>query len=230
MTLLTVLEQQLLASGPKLGIIADFDGVLAHNNTQRLLDGSYEVISKYHAFDYGVFSTMFTSLVPYPLEYSVDFLLKSLGLLDVKAELLDVLMNIDDGIDEAKTFINLCLKMNIPLYVLSSGNIKSSKYQYLSEKLGHERVIASPSFSKANPFHYQKIIKELQISAQQTLYIDDSPVALNSAKLAGFHTALMTNQVFTRATVGSIASFVDTIFDDWGEVIKFITEKQQCNL
>jgi beta-phosphoglucomutase-like phosphatase (HAD superfamily) len=227
MTYLNVLNQHLFTNGSPSRIVADFDGVLAHSNTQLILDVSYKVISKYHNYDYDTFKSIFSSLVPFPLYKSVDFLLEAMGLTHVKGELSEALMTVDGGIEDAKKFIEYCAEKNIPLNVLSSGDLSAKKYNSLIEILGSENVIANPNFSKINPYHYENFRDKLNIVSNNTLYIDDCPVALNSAKLAGFKTALMTNGVFSSGSLSPDDNFIDIIFTCWDDALIFLNGDTQ---
>ncbi|WP_165569564.1 HAD family hydrolase [Corallincola luteus] len=220
----SALINKLSAHSENLSIIADFDGVLAHDNTKRLLDTCYQVVSRYHSFDYAIFESMFKALVPCPLSLSVDFLLKSIGLTHIKQELVEAILDVGGDITSAMDFVNYCKSANISLYVLSSGHAHAKKYQFLIEYLGASRVIATTELSKSNPLDYARVIDQTGVDREFCLYIDDCPAALNSAKLAGLNTAMMTNEVFRRTDIGINASYVDQVFDDWNGALSFIAE------
>jgi len=218
-------NHNLFSGGAPASIIADFDGVLAYHNTQLLLDACYKIISQYRPLDYSIFRQLFSSLVPHPLDLSIDFLLSSMDLNHIKAELVSALMSTNGGISESKTFIHHCIEKRIPLYILSTGNIQAEKYREIIELLGKDHVIAEPGLSKTNPEHYSRVTSTINLTPSKTLYIDDCPTALNAAKIAGYVTAMMCNSVFRREDLPSKQEFIKIIFNNWSDALLFLENR-----
>jgi len=201
-------------------LIVDFDGVLARRNTELLLAESQALISRYRHIDPLVFESLFASLVAFPLQIAVSLFLKALGLEEVENHLLSVLDKVHDGIDDALPMIASCEERGLPLFVLSSGNPRSGKYDQIRKILGSENVLVDPTFSKLCPDHYRRIFKQCKINASTSWYVDDCPAALDSSKSADIGmTFMMTNKVFRRELAPKPGGTIDRIIDDWQGLI-----------
>ena len=210
---------------PILTIISDFDGVLAHDNTYKLLNACYGVINHYSSIEKVWFTELFKTLVPCPLHLSVSFLLESLDLLHIKNELFDVLGEIESDINSSLPFLDYCDSMEIPVYVLSTGAGQSKKYNAISERLGADKVIASPDLSKLHLETYVSLLKRLELDPSCTLYIDDCPAALYSAKQANLSTIMLTNRVFTEHDAKKGEHYIDWVYKNWEEVTEAINNR-----
>lgn len=202
-----------LAVAPE-AIILDFDGVLAPRNTELLRDACCALVRRHRDFDPGLFQDLFAALVPFPLEPAMGLLLSALGLTALRAELGQVLATVDGGIDDALPFLDECRRRGVALHVLSSGHAATPKYRRVRELLGDGAVHADPDLSKLDPEHYRRHCRARRIDPARAWYIDDCPLALQSAKAVGLTTIRMANAVFGEEQARPLAC-IDAVARDW---------------
>ena len=78
-------------------LLCDFDGVISPGSTEALCDACYRVIRQYRPLPEPVFRQLFRTLVPFPLQHSLHFLLESMGLGSHRGELLHALLGVGHG-------------------------------------------------------------------------------------------------------------------------------------
>lgn len=94
------------------------------------------------------------------------------------------------------------LKENYSLYLLSNTNAihYSAFNKILKEETGHSTLddfFTKAYFShhiglrKPNAAIFEYVLKDAQITAEETLFIDDTPVNINAAKNLGMHSHLL---------------------------------------
>lgn len=201
--------------------ICDYDGVIAKGDTEQIMEKCFEVISRYTYINKDTFTEIFSMLVPFKHEKSIDFLLDCLNIKDARDELLKNILKVDTGIKDALPFLKQCKETSIPVFILSSGTPDSKKMKHLAKHIDKKNIYADAGFSKININDYKRFIKNNSLIPKKCLYIDDCPAALSTAKAIGLNTVHMPNKVFPKTIHSS--SIIDYSIENWDELIKLFS-------
>ena len=209
------------------GVLIDFDGVITKNSFEILADYCVSFIKKKRqdAFEipevfiknYLQFTTCF------PFEPTMQLLFDSLGL--KKTELKNLQKEIESIKDYKITvepdffpFIDFCKKNGIECKIVSLASPKRLSML----KLGPEYFFPLDNRPKANKNTFSIIVKKLRIDPKKWFYIDDSPMALHSAKQMNLNTVLMKNKIFKKRDVEPFRNSIDNQINSFSEFINML--------
>ena len=205
-------------------LLCDFDGVISPGSTEALCDACYRVIRQYRPLPEPVFRQLFRTLVPFPLQHSLHFLLESMGLGSHRGELLHALLGVGHGPLVHQALLRHCQQQGIDFRVLSSSYGEDPKFAALRAELGSERLLADGRFSKVNPLDFAALLSRLDVVADEVLYLDDCPLALLTAQQLGIRTLHVRNAIFDQVQYQAVQGFVPYSVGSLDEVVTLLTQ------
>ena len=200
-------------------LLCDSDGVITPGSPEALCDACYRVIRQYRPLPEPVFRQLFRTLVPFPLQHSLHFLLESMGLGSHRGELLHALLGVGHGPLVHQALLRHCQQQGIDFRVLSSSYGEDPKFAALRAELGNERLLADGRFSKVNPLVFAALLCPLGVAADEVLYLDDCPMAL-----LGIRTLHVRNAIFDQVQYQAVQGFVPYSVGSLDEVVTLLTQ------
>jgi hypothetical protein len=186
------------------GILIDFDGVISKNSVTLILDFIHDYINQFIYIPHDVLKNYFKSVICFPTGPAIDLLFSSLGILDkihdfvkkyhLLTEYKGKSMEIDAGF---AGFIDFCKTYNIEYRLLSLAGKSDLRIGKIKSYICDSNIIQLSNRSKADPNTFKDLGEMNHINLREWLYLDDSPMALNSASIAGLNTVVMINKLFT---------------------------------
>ncbi len=184
-------------------IIIDYDGVISKKSVRILFDFTVDYINSITTLPPAIIEAYMKIITAFPLRESVEMFMKAIGL---SSNLKDFLtkcseLNIYKGnkveIDDDFTrFIQYCKDANLQYYILSMADKTTSRMKSLEGIVDGSAILSADNRSKADPAFFNEIVHKISAAPYECLVIDDSPLALRSAKLAGLSTIMMLNELF----------------------------------
>ncbi|ASU81884.1 HAD family hydrolase [Nocardiopsis gilva YIM 90087] len=207
-------------------LLLDFDGVLSLNASELLLHALHEGINRHTAFPFEATAAQFKAISTFPQRDSLRALFAGLGIeqhLDTEIEALRSLisaagrrMTLSEGVER------FCAEQRARgrrLRVFSTMDRTTARRSLLDGLFGPEDFVPLGHASKADSHSYTALLAaEGEPDPGQVMLVDDSPLALRAAKIAGVRTALMRGQVFTPADVAPFAPFIDAQVASFAEL------------
>ena len=80
-----------------------------------------------------------------------------------------------------------------------------------------------PGDSKADPATFRRLAATLEAPPGDTLLVDDTPMVLRAAKLAGFQTALVRGSLYDEQDYADHRAYVDLRCDSLADVLRLVT-------
>ncbi|MFH9569868.1 HAD family hydrolase [Streptomyces sp. NPDC017230] len=212
-------------------VLLDFDGVLSLNASSLLLRALHEGINRHTDFPYGATAAQFKAISTFPQRDSLRVLFAGLGIEQHLAAEIAALrsltavggtrLTLGDGVEE------FCAEQRahgVRLRVFSTMDHATARRGLLDGLFGARDFVALDHASKADPDTYTSLLAaEAETDPRRWLLVDDSPLALRAAKIAGLRTVLMRGDVFTDDDVAPFGSHIDaqvTSFAQLGDVLR----------
>jgi beta-phosphoglucomutase-like phosphatase (HAD superfamily) len=205
-------------------VLCDYDGVISPASTEALCAASYRVIRQYRPLPESAFRQLFRTLVPFPLQRSLQFLLESMGMEQHRGELLHALQGVVHGPLAHRPLLRHCQQQGLSFMVLSSSYGDDPKFTALREELGEGRLWADGLFSKVNPGDFQHLLHRLAIPAGEVLYLDDCPLALLTAHQLGIQTLHVRNGLFDWEQYQPLAALIPHSVGSLDEVVALLPD------
>ncbi|MEG3631319.1 HAD-IA family hydrolase [Streptomyces poriticola] len=212
-------------------VLLDFDGVLSLNASSLLLRALHQGINRHTELPYGATAAQFKAICTFPQRDSLRVLFAGLGieqhLADGIAELRSLTafggtrLALGDGVEE------FCAEQRahgVRLRVFSTMDRSTARRALLDGLFEARDFVALDHASKADPDTYSALLTtEAETDPERWLLVDDSPLALRAAKIAGLRTVLMRGDVFTDDDVAPFGSYIDAevaSFAQLGDVLR----------
>ncbi|MFF4406538.1 HAD family hydrolase [Streptomyces sp. NPDC001262] len=213
-------------AAPPQTVLLDFDGVLSLNASSLLLRALHEGINRHTELPVEATAAQFKAVSTFPQRDSLRVLFTGLGIgthLDAEIGALKSLTSVDGeplalghGV---KTFCAEQRSRGVQLRVFSTMDRTTARRSLLDGLFGDEDFVPLGHASKADPGTYTALLAaEGEQDPGRWMLVDDSPLALRAAKIAGLRTVLMRGQVFTEGDVAPFASFIDAQVDSFAEL------------
>lgn len=198
------------------GIVLDFDGTISKNSVNVAFRYTYEYINRLKPIPFVFVYNYFKNITAFQMGEAIRQLFSAFGLAEKTEECLKNYTEItsyqDIQIEIEKDFfdfVRFCQKNSLFIKVFSSAGPKQNRFKPLFEVLKEEDFLSYSHRPKADPTTFKDMVVDLKLDVTRCMYIDDTPLALWSAKTAGFTTAMMLNQIFTKEDFIEYRQFID---------------------
>jgi FMN phosphatase YigB (HAD superfamily) len=186
------------------GFFIDFDGVISKKAVHVLIEFASEYINSFTPIPPAILKEYIKIVTAFPLAEAVGLLMKAIGLSDktneflLKCRDLTNFNNENIGIDsDFIRFIDFCEENELKYFILSMADSSSTRLKMLQAAIGNDHILSVNNRSKSDPEMFTSLTKEMLLDPAEWYVVDDSPLALRSASLAGVNTIMMLNDVFT---------------------------------
>ncbi|MET9525421.1 HAD family hydrolase [Streptomyces coeruleorubidus] len=207
-------------------LLLDFDGVLSLNASSLLLLALHEGINRHTELPIEATVTQFKAISTFPQRESLRMLFAGLGIeqhLNAEIDALRSLtavrgtpLALGEGVE---AFCAEQRARGVRLRVFSTMDRATARRSLLDGLFGPEDYVALDHASKADPDTYAALLAaEGEVDPGQWLLVDDSPLALRAAKIAGLRTVLMRGAVFSDDDVSAFGSFIDAQVTSFAEL------------
>ncbi|MFF0159894.1 HAD-IA family hydrolase [Streptomyces sp. NPDC005263] len=211
-------------------VLLDFDGVLSLNASSLLLLALHEGINRHTELPIEATVTQFKAISTFPQRESLRVLFTGLGIeqhlnaeIDALRSLTSVRgtpLTLGEGVE---VFCAQQRARGTRLRVFSTMDRTTARRSLLDGLFRPEDYVALDHSSKADPDTYAALLAAEGVAdPAEWLLVDDSPLALRAAKIAGLRTVLMRGAVFSDDDVSAFGSFIDaqvTSFAELGDVL-----------
>lgn len=207
------------------GFLIDFDGVIAGDSVRRTILFAYEFINSITPVNYQFLEDYFRKVLCFSPKPSVDLLFSGLGIEKHTADFFARLKKLDENsaqivIDEMfYQFTEYCESNGAAWKILS---LASSDRLRLLKNYQPDRIYSLDGRSKADPATFSSVIKDLNIVPDKWVYIEDTPVALRTGKLAGLYTIMRQNEIYNDREYEQFRNYVDFRVKNFSEVLGLI--------
>ncbi|MEU8587551.1 HAD-IA family hydrolase [Streptomyces sp. NPDC048664] len=216
---------------PAHTLLLDFDGVLSLNASSLLLRALHEGINRHTDLPRDATTAQFKAISTFPQRDSLRVLFAGLGIEQHLAAEIAALRALTavDGValalgDGAEEFCAEQRAHGVRLRVFSTMDRATARRALLDGLFEDRDFVPLDHASKADPDTYTALlVAENETHPERWLLVDDSPLALRAAKIAGLRTVLMRGEVFTDADVAPFDSFIDArvaSFAELGDVLR----------
>lgn len=208
---------------PKL-LLLDFDGVISGNSIALQRDWVMRRLSAEGALGLGVVDDLVRAVATsIPARASLELVSLIYGVEwsaeDLTAMAREVASSITiDGDFEALRAA--CRTASIPLKIVS---LADGLHRILPQ-LDAASFCPPPGRSKADPATFRKLAASLEVAATETLLVDDTPMALRAAKLAGFQTALMSGSLYDEQDYEEHRQYIDLRCNSLSDIVRLVRE------
>lgn len=201
-------------------MLLDFDGVISPNASELLLGALHGAINRHTPVPFETTALLFKAITTFPARAGLGMVFDGLGLGERFAaesaaiwqatEVGGVEFALAEGIGEfcAGRTVRVCSTMDssTPRRALVDGLFADADFL----PIGHRSKAAAATFTALR--------EELGELPRPWVLVDDSPLALRAAKLAGITTVLMRGNVFTPEDTTPFAPFIDAEVGSFAEL------------
>jgi len=212
---------------PKL-LLLDFDGVISRNSIALQRDWVMRRLCAEGVVGSGVVDDLVravatslparTSLELVSLIYGVEWSTEDLATM---AREVGSAITIDSDFEMLRA---ACRAHAIPLKIVSLAE----GLHRLLPQLEARDFCPPPGRSKADPTTFRKLAASLEVPAPETLLVDDTPMVLRAAKLAGFQTALMSGALFDEQDYDEHRQYIDLYCNSLCDVLRLVRGELSC--
>lgn len=205
------------------GFLIDFDGVISKNSVKNTLEFAFEYINSVTPINKEFIKDYFKKVLCFSPLPSVELLFTSLGIQDRMEDFFKKLKELDKDKTKIKirpdfySFMKFCDQHHIKYTILS---LASSDRLKLIKGFLEELVYSLSGRSKADPMTFDKVIDDMKIVPNKWGYIEDTPIALRTGKLAKFKTFMMKNDIYDDREFNQFKSFIDYKVNSFLEIQK----------
>jgi hypothetical protein len=212
------------------GILVDFDGVIIKNSLLVLILFLYDFINEFTPISFKSVVNIVKVINSFPPMPSIKFILSNLGLEDkindCFARFIKLKEHRSDSMEIEESFnkfIEFCKEKQYYVKIFSLTETERIN-QFLPEN-AYYGIFQLNQTSKADIKTYINIKNNLRIETSKWIILDDDPLALRSAKLAGFITIIMLNSVFTIEDYNDYKEFIDFKINSFQELKDILIKK-----
>lgn len=210
-------------SAPIRALLLDFDGVIAQNSFDLLVEAFERYLATQGLVAPGLVRDFCRVIgTPLPVRDSMGFLCAAFGvpcdaqlIAQMQASILGR-MRIDPALPALR---RACAQRSVVLRIASAAS-----WQVLAQVPGidAEMKLTVPQGSKADPAYFHAVLAQIASPPHTVLLVDDSPQVLRAAKIAGLQTAFMRGPLFGEADLARYGAFIDRRCRDLAEVLSWI--------
>lgn len=215
------------------GVILDFDGVISKNAMEIILEFTHGFIDSYVKIPRVFVENYVKNLSAFNAKAGVELVLSSLGLagkigkyfseLGSLVEYKGKKMSIEE---DFRDFMKFCEDKGIICRFFSMAERSWARLGLLGEFFNDRYFFSNIIHPKSNPVSFLQLKDEIGIPLENLLLVDDSPLALWSAKTAGLKTAFMSNKVFTGGDYKPYREVIDYRINSFNELKKILFSKR----
>lgn len=216
-------------------ILIDFDGVISKNIVSIMYRAINSFINNFVPTPLEATKEAMRNSVGLSMKTSFNLLLESFGITESLPDLYQAMINMEEIAGETIKiepdfipFINFCKQKKIPFKIFSMADKKQSHVVEILKILGEDKFFNMEGFTKQNIKLYPKIAEQLNINLDRCLMIDDSCVALSTAKKFGVKTIMMENELFTKKDFQTWQPYIDYCVNSF-EQIKILLRQTETN-
>jgi HAD superfamily hydrolase (TIGR01509 family) len=191
-------------------LLLDFDGVVSPNSIGLQRDWVVRRLASTGGIGEGVIDDLVRSVATVvPARVSLELVSLIYGVVWSPEDLATLEREVASAITLDSAFERLvaaCRAEGIPLKIVS---VASSRLLLRLPGIEEAMLCPPPGDSKADPATFRRLAAMLAVPAAQTLLVDDTPMVLRAAKLAGFQTALMSGPLYDEQDYAEHRSYID---------------------
>ena len=207
---------------PKI-ILLDFDGVVSPNSIGLQRDWVVRRLAATGQIGEGILDDLVRSVsTSVPARVSLELLSLIYGIKWSDEDLAALEREVTAGtvIDGAfNDLLATCRAKGISLKIVSTA---SSRLLRAMPRLDERMLCPPPGDSKADPKTFRRLAATLDTAANETLLVDDTPMVLRAAKLAGFQTALMNGPLYDEQDYADHRIYVDMRCDSLSDILRLV--------
>ncbi|MGA2142982.1 MAG: hypothetical protein ABSG94_11255, partial [Brevinematales bacterium] len=214
-------------------VILDFDGVISKNAMDIILDFTYDFVNSHAKIPKIFIENYVKNLSAFNAKAGVELVLSSLGLagkidkyfseLGSLVEYKGMKMSIEE---DFWGFMKFCEDNGIICRFFSMAERSWARLGLLGEFFKDRYFFKNIIHPKSNPVSFYQLKDEIGIPLEKLLLVDDSPLALWSAKTAGLKTAFMANNVFKGSDYKPYREVIDYRINSFNELKKIFICKR----
>lgn len=206
-------------------VLIDFDGTISPNAVSLILQSLHQFINRFTVYPIEELSGFFKRTICFPADRSMHLLFSSLGLEAELPEFYRMVTRLEeyDGTPVAIepsffSFLDFCDEQGIAYRVFSSAQSTVKRFSLLQERIGSQHIYDLKGRPKSSSSTFISAAEDVGFALNRCLYVDDSPLALHTAKLNGISTVMMLNEVFSLPEHGTFSSSIDLVIRSFGEL------------
>lgn len=210
-------------------VLIDFDGVISKNVVSIMSRAINGFMNQYVPTPIEATKEAIRNSVGLPMKTSVNILLESFGILEALPDLYQTMMSMEKIVGENieiqsdfYPFIEFCKQNEIPFRIFSMADKTQTHVREVLEKIGEDSFFNIEGYTKQNIKLYPKIAKELKLDLNKCLMIDDSCVALSTAKKFGIKTVMMENELVTKKDFQIWQPHIDHCANSFDQVLQIL--------
>lgn len=194
------------------GILIDFDGVIAKEAVDNVINFVYEYINRYTPLEKDYIKTYIKTVACFPTDNSIRFIFSAFGLDEQVSDFFEKFKNFDKNHNEFKIeedftgFIRFCEENNLQYKIFSLAAFERLK---VVGNISQNNIYSLNNHSKASIHTFKEVENNMKTDLTNWLYLEDNPVALRTGKLAGLTTFMMLNNVFTEDDYNIFNKYID---------------------
>ena len=201
-------------------VLLDFDGVISPNASELLLTALHGAINRHTPVPFETTALLFKAITTFPARAGLGMVFDGLGLGgQFAAESAAIWQATDvDGVKYAlgEGIREFCEGRTIR--VCSTMDSSTPRRAIVVGLFGDADFLPIGHRSKADPATFTALQEELGELPRPWVLVDDSPLALRAAKLAGLTTVLMRGTVFNVEDTAPFATFIDAEVSSFAEL------------
>jgi hypothetical protein len=204
-------------------LLLDFDGVISPNSLGLQRDWVVRRLAATGAIGAGVIDDLLRSVASsVRARVSLDLVSLIYGVTWSPEDLVAMerevtgAMIIDGAFD---ALVATCRAEGIALKILSMA---SSRFLQTLPGVDEQMICPPPGESKADPATFHRLAATLDTPAAATLLVDDTPMVLRAAKLAGFQTALVSGSLFDEHDYAEHRSYIDMRCASLADILELV--------
>ncbi len=215
-----------LNQGPFKGFVLDVDGTL-YPDAPRLGLHALAAALAPEAPPLSFLRDYFALATTFDLGQALKLLLSSLGREDSAQDILAAFTSLgaptlDPGFP---AFHAACSRLGLSLAIFSQAGKDAQRFSAFKGFEPSPEIHSPGSGSKANPRSWRDLARALGGSPSDWVCVDDSPLALRAAALAGFRTVLYMNSFFNAADYTGFDNWIGDRISGLAELIKFLPQE-----
>jgi FMN phosphatase YigB (HAD superfamily) len=214
------------------GIILDFDGTIAKNSVDVAFHFIYDYLRQFKPIPHVFVYNYFKNITAFQMGEAVRQLFSAVGLEEKTMDCLKKFTEItgyqttqieieEDFFD----FVHFCQKNSLRIKIFSSAGSKQLRFKPLFTVLKKDDFLSYSDCPKSNPATFTSIANDLKLDVSNLIYVDDTPLALWGAKVAGFTTVMMINRIFTDKDYEDYREFIDKKINSFNELEDFCKQR-----
>lgn len=210
-------------------ILVDFDGVVSRNGVKIIFDFFYRFVNRYTPFPQEALMDFFKATISYPTSKTIPLFFTSLGIENRMKQFSEELMQLTEFENRIITiekdffhFLDICDTEKIPYRIFSAAANNAKRLTGLFERIKKEYIFNLEERPKSDIKTFIYASEKLGIDPDKCVLIDDSPIALRSAHIAGMTTVMMYNNIFNHKDYIPFRMYINHTIKSFREAEKII--------